>query len=133
MVEKAEMGKRLNRLETELLAFANALPESESQVLLFAMKKSAKMRQPVTLRDLTLFTARAGMFTLAGKNPGLSDKEQELLQKCVIYLDAKAQQQQLQRALRGLTDLEAINQSDDEVYKRQSEKVFQELTRVVPL
>jgi hypothetical protein len=129
LVEQSEMGKRLRRMERELLDYANALPADEAQRLLFAAEKMALQRQPITLRDLVLFAARASHFTLAGKNPALAAQESALLSRCLVYLDAAAQQQQLKRALKALSDLEA---ADAVEYDRFSEKMYQELTRAPP-
>ncbi len=130
-VTSAEMGKRVGLLEQELLSLANQLPVEVLDAVLFETEKSAHMRQEVTLHDLIVFTARSQHFTLTNKNPSLAAIEQRLLQHCLVYLDARAQQQQVKRAIGHFNTLEGLDESDD-AYGRVSEQLYQELTREVP-
>ncbi len=130
-VAHAEMGKKANLLEQELLSMANELPIEERDALIFEMEKGGHVRQEVTLRDLILFTARSQHLSFIEKNPALVAKEKELLGRCLVYLDAKAQQQQVSRALSLLKSLEPLD-SESAAYARISEQCYQELTRVLP-
>jgi hypothetical protein len=131
-IEQAEMGKSLHGKEQELMDYANKLPLEEKETLLYAAEKMGKRRQEITLKDLRLFAARASHFTLTGKNPALAGKEKELLGKCIAYLEAQAQQQQLARAIKLVSDLKEVDPQEEDAYCRCSEKLYQELTRKPP-
>ncbi len=132
LVEQAEMGKALNVAEQQLLNFANAMPAEEQDALLFELEKTGHVRQAVNLRDLLIFTARASYFSLAGKNPQLTLREKELMERSLLYLEAKARQQQLNRALAAIQELEKVDIRDTDTYNRTSERCWQELSRIPP-
>lgn len=130
LVNQTEMNKRLVRQELELLALANSLPEEMKE--LFEMEKMGHGRADVTINDLILFTARCTFFSLEGINPKLAALEKELLHKMVVYLDAKAEVQQLNRALVHLNGMQKINQNENSEYRALSEAFYQELIRRPP-
>lgn len=128
-VAHAEMGKRASLLEQELLVFANTLPAELKDALLFEMEKGGHLRQQVTTRDLILFTARSQHLTLVEKNSMLVEREKELLERCLVFLDARAQQQQVYRALTQFKSLKSLKEGSD-AYARVSEQCYRELTRI---
>ncbi len=132
MVEYAQMGKEVDRLELEMLDFANDLSDDDKSILLYEVEKMGHLRQPVNIRDILIFTARASHFSLSGKNPRLAKREKQLLDMSLRYLQAKAQQQQLSRAINAYKELEEIDPNDNDAYSRCSEKCWQELNRRPP-
>lgn len=133
LVERSQMGKRIALLEQELLAFANQLPQDEMGAILFETEKKAHFRKEISLQDLTLFAARPRYFSLSGKGSNLAQREKLLQEKTLFWLEAKAHQQQLSRALTHLTAIEkgGIEKNSQE-YARLSQQCFQELTRIPP-
>lgn len=129
LVQHAEMGKTVRLLEQELLAFANQLPVDAQDALLLETEKIGNLRQPISLREILIFTARSAHFTLKGKNPELARQEDVLRHKSILYLEMKAQHQQLARALDLLSQLDPQNEAG---YANLSEKCYQELTRKPP-
>lgn len=124
----AEVGKRANALEQDLLLFANALPADIRASLVAGLGTVGKELAKVTINDLTLFAARARHFTPRSKNPVLAEQEQLLLAKCMRYLDMKAQQQQHVRVLDKLEELKDIPETDP-TYNRVSEECYQQIMR----
>ncbi|MBA3603316.1 MAG: DUF3638 domain-containing protein, partial [Parachlamydiaceae bacterium] len=130
-VQSAELAKQVNVQEKELLAFANALPTTLHDGLILQLEKMGQIRQEVTVRDLILFTARSRHFCLQGKNPYLKGKEKELLDRCLKFLDLKAQQQQTERAILMLNKLKFLDNTSC-TYSQLSETLFAEITRQCP-
>lgn len=130
LVNRAEKGKIIARKEQELLALANSLPKEQVEALFFEMEKMGRQRQMVTINDLILLAARSGHFTLVGKNPNLASLEKKLIQETLLYLDAKAEQQQIGRALTHVNTL--LETKDSKTYDLISEMLYQELTRKPP-
>ena len=129
----AEQGKLVRTKEQQLLQMANQLPLEMRQALTMEIEKVGEQRRHVTIKDLTLFAARSRHFTTTNKNPQLIAKERELLQMTLEYLDAKAHQQQLGRALTAVKKLEETNHvADPATYNRLSEACYIEITRERP-
>lgn len=126
-IQSAELAKLGNVKEQELIAFANRLlPQKQ---ILFAAEKMGQIREEITIKDLILFTARSRHFTLKGKNPTLESKEKELLDRCLEFLELKAEKQQADRAIAIIEKLRPISDKKSAVYNRLSEALYTEVNR----
>lgn len=127
----AEEGKRAMRLQQELLSFANAMPSDQQEALLFGLEKKGGISRDITVQDLILFAARPNNLTVKNLNPALAAKENELLNKTLLFLQAKAFQQQIMRALNHLNLAENF-EANTPLYNRACEMSYRELVRVPP-